>query len=59
MTCIPKYYSGLEVPLTSIFDVFSIDFDEPLPTIPRGNTYLLVCVEHIAHCMSQAYSYRC
>ena len=47
MTSIPKYYSGLRAPLTSLFDVFSINFAGPLPTTPRGNKHLLVCVEHL------------
>ena len=34
-------------PLTSLFDVFSIDFAGPLPTTPCGNKHLLVCVEHL------------
>ena len=47
MTRIPRYYSGLRTPMTSLFDVFSIDFAGPLPTTPRGNKHLLICVEHL------------
>lgn len=37
MARILKYYSGLKAPLTSLFEVFSIDFAGPLPVTPRGN----------------------
>ena len=47
MNAIPKYRTALRTPITSLFDVFSIDFAGPFNTTPRGNKHLLVCMEHL------------
>ena len=47
MGSLPAYRSALKTPLTTLFDVFSIDFAGPLPTSRTGNKYMLVCVEHL------------
>ena len=47
MKPIPAYHSTLHIPLTHLFDVFSIDFAGPLPKTKNGNQYVLIAVEHL------------
>ena len=47
MKPIPAYHSTLHIPLTHLFDVFSIDFAGPLPKTKNGNQYVLIEVEHL------------
>lgn len=47
MAPLPTYRTSLKTPLTTIFNVFSIDFAGPLPLSRSGNKYLLVCSEHL------------
>lgn len=44
-----KYSLALNASLTSLFNPFSIDFTELLPTISQGGKLLLVCVEHVTN----------
>ena len=44
---VPKYRTTLRMPLTGLFDTFSIDFAGPLPVGPGGEKYALVAVEHL------------
>ena len=46
-TPIPKYRTTLHLPITSLFDVFSIDFAGPLPRSANGNRYVLAADEHL------------
>lgn len=46
-TPLPKYKTSLRTPISSLFDVFSIDFAGPLPTTEKGNCYVLIAVEHL------------
>lgn len=42
-----SHRTSLKTPLTTFFNVFSIDFAGPLPLFRAGNKYTLVCVEHL------------
>lgn len=42
-----QYCTTLHRPLTSLFEVFSIDLAGPFPTTRECLKYLLVCVEHL------------
>ena len=44
---IPKYKTTLRHPISSLFDVFSIDFAGPFPATSSGNRFVLVAVEHL------------
>ena len=46
-TPLPNYPASLKLPLTTLFDVFSIDFAGPYPTTSSGHRYILVAVEHL------------
>ena len=48
MKPLPPYRTTLHIPLTNLFDTFSIDFAGPLPRTIRGNSYILVAVEHLS-----------
>lgn len=42
-----SYKTNLRTPVSSMFDVFSIDFAGRLPVSVEGNKFLLVCVKHL------------
>lgn len=42
---IPKYISTLHIPVSSLFDVFSVDFAWPFPVILSGNRFVLVAIK--------------
>ena len=44
---IPKYKNTLRLPISSLFDVFSIDFAGPFPATSSGNRFVRVAVEHL------------
>ena len=44
---IPKYKTTLRLPISSLFDTFSIDFAGPFPATSSGNRFVLVAVEHL------------
>ena len=44
---IPKYRTDLSLPITSLFDSFSIDFAGPFPASKDGSRFVLVAVEHL------------
>lgn len=43
----PSYESEGRLPLTNLFDSFSVDFAGPLPTTTTGNRFLPSGVEHL------------
>lgn len=47
MAKLPPYHTALTRPITSLFEVYSIDFSGKLPRTARGFQYLLICVEHL------------
>lgn len=47
MGALPKYRTGLRAPITTLFDVFSIDFAGPFIVTKNDYKYLLICVEHL------------
>ena len=47
MSKLPPYPTKLTKPITSLFEVFSIDFAGPFPETQRSYKHLLVCVEHL------------
>lgn len=50
MKSVPKYITTLHLPITALFDVFSMDFAGPFPTSGQSAPrYLLVCVEHLTN----------
>lgn len=44
---LPKYKTSLRTSISSLLDVFSIDFADPPPTMEKRNLYILVAVEHL------------
>ena len=44
---VPHYKTDLHLPITTLFDVFSIDFAELFPRTSSGNGFSLVAVEHL------------
>ena len=44
---VPHYKTDLHVPITTLFDIFSIDFAGPFPRTSSGNRFALVAVEHL------------
>lgn len=44
---IPKYRTTLRIPLTGLFDTFSMDLAGPLPLGENEEKYLLLVVEHL------------
>lgn len=47
MSPLRPYYTNLKIPVTTPFDVYSIDFSGPLPITKSGYKYLLVDVENL------------
>lgn len=47
MAKLPSYHTWMTRPITSLFEVFSIDFAGPLPQTRLRNRFLLACVEHL------------
>ncbi len=44
---VTKYRTTLRIPLTELFDVFSLDFAGPFPVSSRGSRFILIGVEHL------------
>ena len=44
---IPKYRTDLSLPITSLFDSFSIDFVGPFPASKDRSLFVLVAIEHL------------
>lgn len=44
---IPRYTHTAIIPLSSLFETFSIDFAGPLPKTKNGKQYILIAVEHL------------
>lgn len=45
----PNYSTNATIPLTDLFDTFSIDFAGLLPKSKEGNRYTLIAVEHLTN----------
>ena len=43
----PRYRTDLRIPVTGLFDVFSVDFAGPFPPTTVGHRFVLVGVEHL------------
>lgn len=46
-SAVPKYLTTIHMPLTGLFETFSIDFSGPLVPGPKGERYLLIYVEQL------------
>lgn len=44
---IPKYHITLHLPISTLFDVISIDLAGPCPCTPSGKKFFLVAIEHL------------
>lgn len=46
---VPSYRTTKHIPITSLFETFSIDFAGPLEKTKSGNVYIIIAVEHLTN----------
>lgn len=49
---LPKYKTKLSLPVSALFETFSIAFDGPLRITHRGSQYVIVAVKHLSNSFS-------